>query len=98
VAAVKRARPDITVWWEDLPNDEFVRRLIELMTVDQAEMIKQWRKTHTWRAVAAECHEKYMSSWGIGWTTPGHQYVGELICEAAARRLNEDPGGKAWNG
>ena len=53
VAAAKRARPDITVWWEDLPTDEFVRRLIEQMTNDQAETIKQWRETHTWRAVAA---------------------------------------------
>lgn len=47
---------------------------------------------------AAGCHEKYMSSWGIGWTVPGHRYVGALICEAAARRLYEDPPGEAWNG
>jgi hypothetical protein len=67
------------------------------MTNDQAETIKHGRETHTWRAVAAECHEKYMSSWGIGWTMPDHQHVGALICEAAARRLNEDPGGEAWN-
>jgi hypothetical protein len=62
-----------------------------------AETIKQWRETRTWQAVAAECNEKYMSSWGIGWTMPDHQHVGALICEAAARRLNEDPGGEAWN-
>jgi hypothetical protein len=68
------------------------------MTSDQAETIKQWRQTQTWRAVAAECHETYMTSWGIGWTMPEHQSVGRLITEAAARRLNEDPADEAWNG
>ncbi|GAA2760047.1 hypothetical protein F4554_005553 [Actinopolymorpha rutila] len=97
VAAARQARPEIAVWWEDLSNAEFVQRVSERMNAEQAETIRRWRKTGTWREVAKECYEAYLTTWGIGWTMPGHQEVGQLICNAAARRLDENPRAEPWN-
>lgn len=63
VAAARQARPEIAVWWEDLSNAEFVQRVSERMNAEQAETIRRWRKTGTWREVAKECYEAYLTTW-----------------------------------
>jgi hypothetical protein len=73
------------------------------MTVEWAVEVKQWRcaENGTWRWVAARCWEEfgvYAPRGGEEWDgRRDNQYVGKLLCEAAATRLGDDPDVEPWN-
>jgi hypothetical protein len=89
LAAAKRAHPEITTWYGEVPPDEFVSRLVLQMTTEQAQTIREHGGRDT-RALAAWCHENYISSWGVGWAVPDQLSVGRLLRQAAGWRLARD--------
>jgi hypothetical protein len=89
---MKAAHPDVELWHGDVTDDDFVAALAGRMTVGDAQAIRHWRvdREFTWRMIAEDCHSHYLETWRIGWTDPSNQWLGELICRAAARRLGDN--------
>lgn len=61
-------------------------------TQQQALMIKNWRKTYSWRKIADKAAEEWPSLEII----PGHQMEGIEICQCAARALGEETNVEPW--
>jgi len=99
--AAKAAFPATDVWYEDTANSQdFAAQLESRMSDEDARTIRSLRTgspEHTWRAIAEWAYQNRSQTWRIGWTMPGHQEVGELICRAAAARLDEDAYAEPWN-
>jgi hypothetical protein len=99
--AAKAAFPTAEVWFEDTSSTpEFVAEIEARMSEEDARAIRSLRSDvpqHTWRAIAEWAYENRSQTWRIGWKMPGHQEVGEAICEAAANTLGEDPHSSPWN-
>lgn len=55
------------------------------MTKEEALKIKELRKTHSWRAIAATL------------TETSNQQIGRELCWEAAEILGEDPNKEPWN-
>ena len=88
--AAKAAFPD-THSYEDAPRTHsgFAAQLKARMSDEDAQTIRSLRvgpTEHTWRAVAEWAYQNRTETWRIGWTMPGHQHVGQLICESGAAR------------
>lgn len=65
------------------------------MTPGRARVVRKLRVDdgYTWRAVAVACH----TEWGGNWEPAGHQGMGIVLCEAAAKMLGENPYDEPWN-
>lgn len=63
------------------------------MSVEDALIIKDFRKNHTWRGVAREAAER----WPDRNYCNGNQIEGMLLCCTAAKTLGEDPNKYPWN-
>jgi hypothetical protein len=63
------------------------------LTDNGAARVRQWRvdERHSWRGVAAAASE----AWGLNHGS--NQLFGRDLCNAAARRLGEDPYNEPWN-
>ena len=99
------ATPEEQAMWAERKREQ--AEFLERMDLKQARFVRRLRKTWTWRGVAEECYlawgnEARRIVWwedlpGSPWYSPSHQEIGRMICEAAARRLGENPHAPPWN-
>ena len=70
----------------------FKEELTQLLDIEKAQFIKFLRVDEecSFRAIAAECSEKWQKDWGE------NQIIGEDLCALAMQMLNEKPE-QGWN-
>jgi len=67
----------------------FEKDVKSFMTKEKAEYVKSLRVDgYTWRAIAAECYEK----WGGDWFPHSNQLMGMALCEEAVKYFENEPG------
>ena len=70
------------------------------LTRQQAEFVRRLGvdEGYTWRAIAQACYE----AWDVArdppdwWSIPSNQYIGMLLCKAAAEQFGEDHTSGPW--
>ncbi len=93
----RQSRPWAETWWDDVDEDRFVALVMDRMTVEQAERLREHMvEGSTWRGAAAFCHAEFSKEWRLDWIIVGHQSVGRLMCVVAAAKLGEDDTADVW--
>lgn len=95
---VRRERPQVEVWLEDVSTEAFDLALRERMTVEQAMELRRILEDDgpTWRALARRVQDRFSDEWRVGSLIAGHQAFGIALCHVAAEILGEDPSQHPW--
>jgi len=76
-------------------SNQFTAHAMTILTPERAKEIREIRckDRHSWRAVAAECYDR----WDGSWEPRTNQLMGMALCEVAGDLLEEDIHELPWN-